>query len=282
MRRQSRRPSLFGLEPSVRIVSIGEILWDVLPTGEHQIAEYLGGAPFNFAVHAHRLGHDVRFISAVGDDDRGRRALRQMEALGLSTEFVRTVANAATGVVTVNFESNGEPHYEIHRPAAYDFLDAPPACSADWIYFGTLLQTNPGARSAVTNLLRSTSARRFYDVNLRENSFTLELVRELLSEANVVKMNEAESRVVLPLLDTLNRDFDAICITRGKDGCSIWRGGAHVDSPGYPVSGGDPVGAGDAFAAAFLHGLDAGWPVSKIAEFANLMGAEAAGHAGAV
>jgi fructokinase len=261
----------------VRIVSIGEILWDVLPSGEH-----LGGAPFNFAVNAHRLGHDVSFISAVGDDDRGRRALRQIEEFGLRTEFVRTVTNAPTGMVTVNFESNGEPHYQIHRPAAYDFLETPPACSADWIYFGTLLQMNPGARSAVTNLLRSTSARRFYDVNLREGCFALELVRELLSQANVVKMNEAESRVVLPMFETLNRDFDAICITRGKAGCSIWIGEEHVDSPGYPVSGGDPVGAGDAFAAAFLHGLGAGWTAGEIADFANRMGAQAAGHVGAI
>ncbi len=54
----------------MRIVSIGEILWDVLPSGDH-----LGGAPFNFAIQAQRLGHDVRLISAVGNDDRGIKAL---------------------------------------------------------------------------------------------------------------------------------------------------------------------------------------------------------------
>src|SRR5580692_1094193 len=68
----------------VKIVSIGEILWDVFPD-----AERLGGAPFNFTVNAHRLGHEVRFISAVGQDDRGLRALNRVTRLGLSVAFVR-------------------------------------------------------------------------------------------------------------------------------------------------------------------------------------------------
>ena len=58
------------------VVSIGEILSDVFPHSER-----LGGAPFNFAVHAHRLVHEVLFVSAVGDDRRGRRALEQLEHL---------------------------------------------------------------------------------------------------------------------------------------------------------------------------------------------------------
>jgi fructokinase len=53
------------------IVSIGEVLWDVFEEGEK-----LGGAPFNFRVHATRLGHRVVFVSAVGHDAGGRRTLR--------------------------------------------------------------------------------------------------------------------------------------------------------------------------------------------------------------
>ena len=49
------------------IVGIGEILWDMLPSGKA-----LGGAPANFAYHAGRLG---------GDDRDACRAL--IEAFGL-------------------------------------------------------------------------------------------------------------------------------------------------------------------------------------------------------
>ena len=68
----------------MKIISLGEVLWDILPEAEH-----LGGAPFNFALHARTLGHNVFFISAVGNDDRGRRALDLMEQAGLSTSFIR-------------------------------------------------------------------------------------------------------------------------------------------------------------------------------------------------
>lgn len=261
----------------MRIVSIGEILWDVFPDGEH-----LGGAPFNFAVNAHQLGHDVRFVSAVGDDERGRRAIEQVRTLGMDTRWIAVVSDAPTGFVAVEFDAHGEPRYAIHRPAAYDFEQASAELARDagWIYFGTLLQTNPAARAAVRQMLDESSARRFYDVNLRPDSYSLDLVEALLDQANVVKMNDEEYRVLAAV--ARDRKFDAFCITRGKGGCSIWMGDDYVESPGYVVSGGDPVGAGNAFAAAFLHGLDAGWPVGEIAAFANRKGAEAAGRSGAL
>ena len=76
----------------MRIVAVGEILWDVI--GEH---EYLGGAPLNFAVHAQKLGHEAFLVSAVGDDDRGRRTLDCLRQWGLSTEFVQVVHGQDTG-----------------------------------------------------------------------------------------------------------------------------------------------------------------------------------------
>ena len=60
----------------MRIVAIGEVLWDVF-----EDSEKLGGAPFNFAVNAMRLGHDVDFVSAVGDDARGRAVLTHASSI---------------------------------------------------------------------------------------------------------------------------------------------------------------------------------------------------------
>ena len=52
------------------IVGIGEILWDLLPSGKA-----LGGAPANFAYHASRLGEEGWAVSAIGDDALGREIL---------------------------------------------------------------------------------------------------------------------------------------------------------------------------------------------------------------
>ncbi len=58
--------------------------------------------------------------------------------------------------------------------------------------------------------------------------------------------------------------------------------GEYVEAVGHRVNVADPVGAGDAFAAAFLHGLVSLWPVGRIAEFANRVGALVASRHGAI
>ena len=281
----------------MKIVGIGEILWDVFEDGER-----LGGASFNFCAHAHRLGHQVFFVSGLGADERGARAYAEMEKLGLSPRFVQRVPTA-TGTVTVKLDGNGQPAFHLHRPAAYDVISpseadftALAALRPDWIYFGTLHQITPLQRANTARLLdESPSARRFYDINLRPPAYTPELLRDLMGRADAVKLNDSEvieigrmfsqgATTIRDFCDCNARQFgwSSVCVTRGASGCSIWMDGAYVECPGYPVRVADSVGAGDAFAAAFLHGLNAGWPAAQIGDFANRVGALVASRAGAI
>jgi fructokinase len=136
-------------------------------------------------------------------------------------------------------------------------------------------------------------ARRFYDVNLRPKSFTPELVLALLGRATVVKLNQDEVRSLDGMfqkstwtLEEFCRDYavrfgwEAVCVTRGELGCALLVRDQYVEVPGYRVQVADTVGAGDAFAAAFLHGLNAGWPAAQIGDFANRLGAVVASRPG--
>ncbi len=180
----------------MKIIGIGEILWDLISGEEH-----LGGVPFNFAVHATRLGHDVSFVSAVGDDARGNLALAQAERHGLSTALIKRAPGHETGVVDVEISCGGQPGYSIRRPAAYDFpflsdgeVVALAAARPDWVYFGTLQQTGDAPRLLTSRLLDANpAAGRFYDVNLRRGCYRLDLVEELLELADVVKLNDNEA-----------------------------------------------------------------------------------------
>jgi fructokinase len=262
------------------ILGIGEILWDVFPDTAR-----LGGAPFNFAVHAHRLGHRVVFLSAVGDDAPGRAALARAAALGLTTEFIQVAAGQPTGSVSVRLDAEGHPDFTIHRPAAYDYLALDErqlallaALRPDWIYFGTLYAMDTRARQVLRRVMDAVpGARRFYDVNLRRGCYTPELVRELLALAGAVKMNDDEAEL-FPDLGAA----PAVAITRGERGCLVRIASDRAECPGYPVKVADTVGAGDAFAAAFLHGLAAGWSAAKTGDFANRLGALVASRPGAV
>ena len=79
------------------VVCFGEVLWDILPTGQQP-----GGAPFNVAVHLHQLGQPVQLISRVGDDELGRELLAFVEAKGLSTAHIQRGHTHLTGVVKAN------------------------------------------------------------------------------------------------------------------------------------------------------------------------------------
>lgn len=279
-----------------KIAVIGEVIWDVFSD-----ATLLGGAPLNFAVHSRRLGNEVMLVSAVGDDDLGREARSRIVGMGLETDFIG-VSPFETGTARVDLGPDGDTQFTIVRPAAYDdveLTDDQLKGLADWspwdIYFGTLFASSEAGYTTLLRLFTAIpDARRFYDVNLRPGSDSPELVTDMLSRAHVVKLNESELDAVQQVTDLPDDPegfcrvgakrfgWEAACVTFGARGCAVWVGDSYAEAPGVRVAAADPVGAGDAFAAGFLHGLDCGWPAAKIAALANRLGALVASRPGAI
>ena len=279
--------------------SVGEVLWDVFPDQER-----FGGAPLNFCVNLQRLGDHAVMLSGVGSDERGRRALERMHSLDLGTEFVREADSLPTGIAIISTSAEGESEFSIPRPAAFDRLsqnaivtDTTDATAVDWLYFGTLAQTEPATEAFVSALVgRFTQARVFYDMNLRTGHWNLALVQRLSHLATAIKMNEAEAETLFCLDHADGEGFtlegfcrawaskfnvDVICVTLGAAGCLVYDREEIFQVPGFKVTVRDTVGSGDAFAAAFLHYFHAGWPIAKCASSANALGALVASLAGA-
>jgi fructokinase len=284
----------------MRIVSIGEILWDVIGP-----SEYLGGAPLNFAAHACKLGHEVYLISAVGDDERGRKALEAVRQLGIACDFIQTVPGEPTGTAEVELDPSGKPLFHIVRPAAYDFTRISSelrrriaSLQPDWLYCGTLFHTSEHALAATIELMEETpAAQRIYDVNLRENNWNLTTVEKLASQANVIKLSDSEAEFLDASLDpdevqSSVRHFcecwcdqykcRTVCVTFGERGCLVYHDRVFTEAPGVRVNVADTVGAGDAFAAAFVHGMGEGWDMQRCARFANAVAALNASCPGAI
>lgn len=283
----------------MRVLSVGEILWDVFPN-----KELSGGAALNFSANIVRLGSTAALITGVGCDDRGALARARAAELGVDTTFVQDVAEASTGVAHVTLSNDGEPHFEIPRPVAFDFVTLSPenrekllALRPDWLYFGTLLQLQPHIESLTRNLATTLpSCRCFYDMNLRPRAWNLPLVERLCAMSTILKRNEAEARTLAALdkstkagvsLEAFCKHWstkhmlECICVTQGADGCSIYRDGQLHSVAGYPAVVEDTIGAGDGSAAAFLYGCDQMWPLNAIGRFANAVGATIASRAGA-
>ncbi|MCW5966349.1 MAG: carbohydrate kinase [Bryobacterales bacterium] len=281
----------------MKLVSIGEILWDVFPEGE-----FIGGAPFNLAAHAARLGNESHLLSAVGDDPYGKRALAEMTRLGVLQDLMTVSRRNPTGIVSVSRASAEEASYTILRPAAYDdvspsteLLDRVNQIAPQWLCFGTLFAHPESGLATVRKLLEASPGRRFYDVNLRDGHYHWDTVETLLQAANVVKLNEHELGWVArksgfqgqsfsALCDSLSKEYalETICVTRGGRGCGICHRGEVADVPGESITVASTVGAGDAFSAMLLHGIASGWTITECARKANRLGAFVASRQGAV
>jgi fructokinase len=284
----------------MRILCVGEILWDVIGAAEH-----LGGAPLNFAAHAQKLGHEVYPLSAVGDDERGHRALELISARGISAEYIRVLSGKPTGTAEVELDLDGKPTFEIVRPAAYDFVSLSSIdlqnivnLQPQWVYFGTLYHMSAHAMTSTLDLLSALpNASRFYDINLREGNWSLAVVEGLASCASAMKLSDAEAGCLDGIVGTEGEEgslesfsrrwqqrfqCEVVCVTCGERGCAISRNGQFVETPGFRVEVADTVGAGDAFSAGLVHGLSQGWDTPKIGRFANACGAVVASKPGAI
>jgi fructokinase len=282
----------------MKVLSFGEILWDVIEGKEH-----IGGAPFNFAAHAAQCGNQSYIISRLGTDHRGIAAFNSCKDYRVSPNFIQWDEERPTGTVDVRL-TDGQPDYVIHENVAYDFISTEHALSnlddfkVDIFYFGSLAQRNEVSGNTIELLISRLQAKYvFYDVNLRKAGFTESIIRKSLAVSNVFKLNSDELPVLSEMLmkESLSMDefiaslrksypnIKTIIVTAAEKGCYVFAGagnGSHV--AGVPVKVADAVGAGDAFSAAFMHMLAHHDNALLAAEVANKIGAFVASKNGPI
>ncbi len=256
------------------IAAIGEILWDLLPTGPT-----FGGAPANFAHHAAALGGQVAMISAVGNDSLGSKAIDQLQVAGLNTAHVQVIDGKNTGAVDVEIDGAGNATYSFRHDEAWDHLGwneqlEKLASEVDAVCFGTLAQRGDVTRETIKTFLEKTpsSALKIFDVNLRPPFDDDALIDASLKLTDVLKLNDEE---LSRLATTHAIDGDEVtqakrlaemfqlrlvAVTRGERGGLLVCGDDVSEMDALPVPIEDTVGAGDSFSAALtlgiLHGVD--------------------------
>jgi len=279
------------------VVGLGELIWDLLPTGKR-----LGGAPSNFAYISRLLGADAAVATRVGRDAHGREAVERLEHIGLSTRFVQTDDEHPTGTVGVRVGAGGEPHFNVNENSAWDYLEwteawAELAAGASVVCFGTLGQRHAAARATIGRFLEATrpDALRLFDVNLRHSFFTPDMLARSLALATVVKLNAEELSAAASMLGLgasgevetaralLARfPLELVAVTRGARGSLLVTREDAEEHPGFPAPRVvDTIGCGDAFAAALAHCLRRGATLALANETANRLGAWVATQAGA-
>jgi len=282
--------------PPTTIVAYGEVLWDLLPSGP-----VLGGAPLNFAYRINSLGYRGVMISQLGQDAFGDQALAQMIALGMETPFIQRTSEYPTGTVVITLDERKNPDFTIIPNVAYDYIRHTAEMEelvrkAECLCFGTVAQRSDVSRKTLEKVLAAFSGKyALYDINLRKNCYTAEIVKASIVKSHILKLNEHEMPVVAQMYglpDTSIPQFaDGLfqktalhycLVTLGERGAfAASNDGEKVYAPAYRVNLVDTCGSGDSFTAGFLYTLLENKGLRQACQFGNALGAMVAEQPGA-
>ncbi len=202
-------------------------------------AEHPGGKGLNQAVASARAGARVAFVSAVGDDDAGRRLLGVMAADGVDTTGVRIVEGSPTGRALIGVSDAGENSIIVVPGAnASVAIDSFPPCRVVLAQLEVPLHTVEAAfvlarAAGATTVLNPAPART--------------LPPSLLGLCDVVVPNEHEVELLGGVPALLGLGVRAVVVTLGSAGAVLHTADGATPIPPFPVDPVDTTGAGDTF-----------------------------------
>ena len=246
------------------VVGLGEVLWDVLPDGKK-----LGGAPANFAYHAGQFGLDTLAVSALGKDALADETIAALDERGL--KYLLPRVDYPTGTVQVTLTVDGIPTYEIKENVAWANIPYTPelaeiASNCRAVCFGSLAQRNVTSWATIRQFLDNTptDCLKVFDINLRQQFYTKDVIEESLKRCNILKINDEELVIIKRMYGYDDLDMRGICekiladyqlkmlvLTCGTNGSYVFAPGltSFQETPKVKVA--DTVGAGDSFTGSF-------------------------------
>ena len=260
-----------------KVIAIGEIVWDCLPSGKQ-----LGGAPLNFAFFAKVLGADAYAVSAVGNDVLGDETLAVAATTGVCLDYVQR-NSLPTSRVLVTLSDAGIPQYEIVEGVAWDAIDVAEDAlklvkDASVICWGSLAQRTEKSRESVLAFLDAApdTCIKVFDINIRQHYYSRDVIEASLKRSNILKLNEDELPLVAQMLGVDGNEKEIVSslmdmyslkyliYTHGADFSEVYSAdGEYSHIPTPKVSVADTVGAGDSFTAVFVTSLLSGKSVKE-------------------
>ena len=279
-----------------KVVLIGELNLDLIVTGAPGLPEIgtekivgemeltLGSSSAIMACQLARLGDDVRFISKVGDDDFGRRALDFLRAREVPTEFVTVDASLSTGLtisIAVGNDRAQLTHLGCIEEMRVGDLDFEALADCQHLHISAFyvqrnLRAEVGhifARAHEQGLTTS------LDTGWPQEEAGGRDFMAALAQTDIFLPNEVEAMrlsgedSVGKALDWLAGRAPTVVIKLGPEGAVARRGEETVRRPAFEIEPVDTTGAGDSFNGGFLHAHLAGAGLADSLDLGNACGA---------
>jgi len=241
-----------------------------------------GGTAGNIGYNLKLLGEDPAIMATVGHDF-GPYAER-LDRLGLSRRHVRQLDNhfTAQAFITTDVDDN---QITAFHPGAMSHAHVNRIADAGG---ARLAIVSPDGRQGMVEHTRDLAAagiRYVFDPGQGLPMFDGPELLAMMQGAAALTVNDYEARVVEQKtgrgIEHIASTMEAVVVTRGAQGSSVYRAGKRIDIPAVPAESlVDPTGCGDAYRAGLLYGMAREWPWENCARLASVMGSIKIAHRG--
>ncbi len=240
----------------------------------HSLSIFPGGAAANFAVSLARLGSKIRLFGHVGEDSRGREALQSLRDEKVDTSFVIHEKDLSTGLVIILVDKDGQT-MKLRFRGANSRLSPNDITSklfkdVQIAYAASVSIPVATQIAAVSNQMGICSA---IDVGEEFTKQSIDKVRDMICSFSIVFMNQLVFKRIFKRPPTLNNIqsevngvLEVLNVTLGRKGSITATKEIVFETPAFQVETVDTTGAGDAFAAGFIHYYNQKLPIVETAK----------------
>ena len=290
---------------AVELLALGEAMVEFNQTGERDGRVWLqgfGGDTSNFAIAAARQGAKTGYLSAVGDDARGRMLRALWAEEGVDASGVRADASAFTAIYFVTHDADGH-HFDFMRAGSAASRMTPADLPHERIASARVLHLSgislAISKSAYETCLaaietaRSASVRVSFDTNLRLKLWPLDkaraVMREVMMRSDICLSSLDDMTVVTGLAEPeaiidhcLSLGAGIVALKLGAEGALVADARQRFRIAPHPCRAVDATGAGDTFGGAFLARWLAGDSLEAAGRYASVAAALSTEGYGAV
>jgi sugar/nucleoside kinase (ribokinase family) len=294
--KESKRKQLVPDKSTNEIAVIGELNVDLVASGlktEPKLGQEvlardfeitLGSASAIFASGIARLGRSVTFVSRVGRDKFGRFCLDTLGEKGISADSISVTDKTKTGVTVVLSTPKdralvtylGAIAELSYNDVPLEVLDGHRHLHLTSYYLQTALQPDFPRLMALAKQKGLTTS---FDPNSDPDQTRNENVFDAIRETDILFVNEQEAKLLTELDDvraaclSLGKLCSLVVVKLGAKGSVAYQNGEFVTADGFKVVTIDTTGAGDSFAAGFVHAYLDGEDLRKCLIIGNACGA---------
>ena len=233
-----------------------------------------GGCAGNIAYALKLLGGEPLPMATVGSDGAGY--IDRLRALGISTEFVREVADAYTAQAMIMTDRDNNQITAFHPGAMMQAHITRIARRGD-IKLGII---SPDGRDAMLEHAEQFQAAGIpfvFDPGQGLPMFDGKELARFIGQSSWVTVNDYEGKMLSERTGwssaEISRRVQGMVVTLGGEGCEVWVAGEKTVVPAVKAREiVDPTGCGDAWRGALLHGLEQGWDLARCAALGNQVG----------